>query len=392
MELGSVTERSTLSDEELTKIADMLKKFAADGENERQYTVSFLYAPKTGGTAPAIPGTAIWTSESLAIVARIELPSDTLSAASQALGSAFLSGDLLFELRAQLGDDFSECTLLSKAFRQSYVEQNVNKIDDFEARASNQLVADEDNQCLNNNGGCHPDVKCTPDPSRDPPVICGACPAGFDGDGTVAGTGCEDVDECTDPALVNGGCSPLVTCTNTIGGRTCGACPAGYTGGGTSGCVDHDACVDNPCAAGVHCEDDKPPLMTRTCGKCPAGQVGDGETCIGNPCFVRNGGCDPLRTCTVDESSGAAVCGDCPFGYELSGGSCVNKDGCANTPCYAGVICFDLAPPSDGYKCGECPPGYTGDGETCIRCGGKTGVECTSNKLTSPGLYCSNEC
>ena len=109
-----------------------------------------------------------------------ELPSDTLSAASQALGSAFLSGDLLFELRAQLGDDFSECTLLSKAFRQSYVERNVNKIDDFEARASNQLVADEDNQCLNNNGGCHPDVKCTPDPSRDPPVICGACPAGFD--------------------------------------------------------------------------------------------------------------------------------------------------------------------------------------------------------------------
>ena len=121
------------------------------GENERQYTVSFLYAPKTGGTAPAIPGTATWTSGSLTIVARIELSLRHTLRGGQALGSAFLSGDLLFELRAQLGDDFSECTLLSKAFRQSYVERNVNKIDDFEARASNQLVADEDNQCLNNN-------------------------------------------------------------------------------------------------------------------------------------------------------------------------------------------------------------------------------------------------
>ena len=40
--------------------------------------------------------------------------------------------------------------------------------------------------------------------------------------------------------------------------------------------------------------------------------------------------------------------------------------GCANTPCYAGVLCTDLAPPRDGYKCGKCPPGYTGDGETCV--------------------------
>ena len=80
--------------------------------------------------------------------------------------------------------------------------------------------------------------------------------------------------------MKNGGCDELVTCTDDgAGGSICGARPAGYDGDGTSGCVDHDACVDNPCAAGVHCEDDKPPLMTRTCGKCPAGQVGDGETC-----------------------------------------------------------------------------------------------------------------
>ena len=43
---------------------------------------------------------------------------------------------------------------------------------------------------------------------------------------------CLDVDECEDATLVNGGCSPLVVCSNTVGGRTCGGCPSGYAGNG----------------------------------------------------------------------------------------------------------------------------------------------------------------
>lgn len=45
---------------------------------------------------------------------------------------------------------------------------------------------------------------------------------------------CEDLDEC---ATNNGGCDPLTTCTNTSGSRACGACPAGYSGDGEGGCV-----------------------------------------------------------------------------------------------------------------------------------------------------------
>jgi hypothetical protein len=71
----------------------------------------------------------------------------------------------------------------------------------------------------------------------------------------VAGTGCLDIDECKDATLVNGGCSPLVVCSNTVGGQTCGGCPAGYAGNGV------------------------------TCGDV-------------NECAAANGGCDPLTACT----------------------------------------------------------------------------------------------
>ena len=73
-------------------------------------------------------------------------------------------------------------------------------------------------------------------------ALCGICPSGYTGDGVVSGTGCEDVNECVDTSLVNGGCSKLVTCSNVVGGRTCGACPVGYEGDGTT-CVDLDECA-----------------------------------------------------------------------------------------------------------------------------------------------------
>ena len=70
---------------------------------------------------------------------------------------------------------------------------------------------------------------------------------------------------------LNGGCDALTACVDsgTGAGSTCGPCPAGFTGDGTSGCVDYDACAAAaaPCAAGVHCEDSKAPLMTRMCGR-----------------------------------------------------------------------------------------------------------------------------
>ena len=145
-------------------------------------------------------------------------------------------------------------------------------------------------ECLQANGGCDTLTACT---NTEGGQTCGACPAGYKGSGE---TGCKKESAC---ANNNGGCDPLTKCGDTAtGGSSCGPCPAGYVGDGTEGCVDYDACAETPCAAGVHCEDDKAPLMTRKCGSCPPGQQGDGVTCKSNPCFLKNGGCDALTTCS----------------------------------------------------------------------------------------------
>src|SRR4051794_22075782 len=74
---------------------------------------------------------------------------------------------------------------------------------------------------------CSDNTSCEPGVS----VTC-ECADGFAGDGTAAGTGCVDLDECTagtDDCVDNGG-----TCTNTPGDWTCG-CQPGFQGDGTSG-------------------------------------------------------------------------------------------------------------------------------------------------------------
>ncbi|HUU02650.1 MAG TPA: EGF domain-containing protein [Myxococcota bacterium] len=85
----------------------------------------------------------------------------------------------------------------------------------------------DDNECIGEGSGhnCHADATCTNIPGG---FSC-ACNVGYTGDGTD----CSDIDECeTD----NGGCDPLVTCTNTMGGRTCGNCPDPYTNGADGVC------------------------------------------------------------------------------------------------------------------------------------------------------------
>jgi Calcium-binding EGF domain/IPT/TIG domain len=70
-----------------------------------------------------------------------------------------------------------------------------------------------------------------------------SCPHGYAGDGTTAGTGCTDINECT---TSTSSCDPLHgTCANTVGGFTCG-CAAGFTGDGVTsgtGCTDIDECA-----------------------------------------------------------------------------------------------------------------------------------------------------
>ncbi|KAK2160224.1 hypothetical protein NP493_1661g00003 [Ridgeia piscesae] len=61
---------------------------------------------------------------------------------------------------------------------------------------------------------------------------------------------------------------------------------------------------------------------------------------------------------------------ECSLGY--GGDFCqIDIDGCADQPCFSGVLCTDVAASDlsnhpDGFLCGTCPVGLTGDGSSCI--------------------------
>ena len=98
----------------------------------------------------------------------------------------------------------------------------------------------------------------------------------------------------------------------------------------------------------------------------------------------------PLTKCSADDVTGDATCGPCPKGYGRNPNDqfalCANVDGCANSPCFAGVLCTDAAPPKEGFTCGSCPIGYEGDGETCADVD-----ECaTNNGGCLDGTTCTN--
>ena len=141
----------------------------------------------------------------------------------------------------------------------------------------------EENLCVTKNP-CDPLTTCS-----DNGKTCSACPAGYKGSGK---SGCKPISSC---AKNNGGCDPSTQCSDDgAGGSSCGACPT-HTNGyfpwvagstGTTGCVDFDACADNPCFPGVECADtpavdaNKPSVVTDdglgknfTCVKCPDGYM-----------------------------------------------------------------------------------------------------------------------
>jgi len=280
----------TLSAGQLASIEAAFRRAAGGGVSIAGVTARVMYAPVDGSTAPvpAIPAAQTSTTRRLSrrrllqssgtggltVVTRITVPAASLADASQNLGAAFGSGELLTALRAALGSQYLESTFRSTASRQAWRDSSgETKGAVASGRISSQLVAADQDPCNAANGGCHGLVSCTADPSNDATgVLCGQCPAGYAGDAVVAGTGCVDIDECKDETVVNGGCSPLVVCSNTVGGRTCGGCPGGYTGSGVT-------CVDV------------------------------------NECAAANGGCDSLTACT--NTVGARTCGGCPPGYKV---------------------------------------------------------------------------
>ncbi|MFO0582258.1 MAG: hypothetical protein U0229_08305 [Anaeromyxobacter sp.] len=118
-------------------------------------------------------------------------------------------------------------------------------------------------------------------------------------------------------------CFAGVACTATGATFACGACPAGYEGNGVT-CADVNGCAGNPCAPGVTCADVPAPGAGFTCGACPPGQAGDGITCVeadgcaGNPCLA-------TTTCTDVPAPGtgytcsACTAASCPIFRALAG-------------------------------------------------------------------------
>ena len=263
MTLGN-TPKSTLTTSEIrnleTELGELVNQERGTGKGGKareDMTTMILYAPKTGdsSSSPEVPAVTARrlllsagasggsrrrgrrltqvSSLSMTLVVRFEVAEDDMSDTSAAIGRVFATGDALATARAVLGPLFEECTLRSTAARRAYwtKTKGVNEVvvDVLAARTSNQLVAAEDDPCVVANGGCVDGVTCSADPGSATGVSCGACPSGFEGDGHSEGTGCSDRDECSDLDLVNGGCSPLVTCTNVVGGRLCARVPPATT-------------------------------------------------------------------------------------------------------------------------------------------------------------------
>uniref|UniRef100_A0A673AMU3 Cubilin n=1 Tax=Sphaeramia orbicularis TaxID=375764 RepID=A0A673AMU3_9TELE len=170
-----------------------------------------------------------------------------------------------------------------------------------------------------------------------------------------------DVNECnlpTKPCSTN----PVVSCYNTPGSFYCGACPAGWQGNGYV-CQDVDECLINNggCSTTpmVQCLNT---MGSFHCGPCPPGYEGDGRTCTQtNICASNNGGCYPLATCTPSPGSSFPVC-TCPPGYVGNGygpaGCTQTSNVCqTNNPCVNGQCVGTSSSP--GYVC-NCNAGWGG--------------------------------
>lgn len=93
-----------------------------------------------------------------------------------------------------------------------------------------------------------PCAKCTAGATCTEAGTC-ECPAGYSGDGLLAGAGCANIDECT---AATSPCAAEATCQDSEGSYTC-TCTAGYTGDGRT-CADLDECATgSPCGSGAQC-------------------------------------------------------------------------------------------------------------------------------------------
>ena len=378
---------------------------AVDGEMRKVVTCNATLANATVNATrpPECVTTYVDTTYELGVFTvshRLSTTTASWGKVSGALEVAYSTGSLLHAARAALAADLGTETFTMRALGGVAVSggggassASLPSATAIPPRVSNQLVPEDQDPCKVANGGCDAMVSCMALPWEATGRLCGGCPAGFTGNGSVVG-GCVDVDECLEN---NGGCFHLSTCVNSQGGRACGPCPAGYVGDGVT-CADVDECLENnggcdPLTACVNT------VGGVACGACPLGYKGEGTTgCkLATDCGVNNGGCDALTQC-VNLGVGKSGCGACPIGYSGDGTTgCVDTDGCAGNPCAPGVHCTDVPAPGTGHTCGPCPPGQTGNGTVCVAnpCFVKNGgcdplTTCQVDPLSDGGRACSS--
>jgi len=175
--------------------------------------------------------------------------------------------------------------------------------------------------------GADPCDACDPLAACDAGVC--ACPAGYDGDGTV----CTDIDECADGTA---GCHAEATCTNEPGSFVC-ECDDGWVGDGMQ-CEAASSCADDPCDAHATCTDEPPGY---SCA-CEAGWSGNGFDCSDvDECANGTAGCDEHATCT--DLDGSFDC-ECDDGFAGNGFSCTGTAGygeaCVDPAVCASGLCI----------------------------------------------------
>ncbi|XP_077015414.1 cubilin-like [Tamandua tetradactyla] len=187
----------------------------------------------------------------------------------------------------------------------------------------------------------------------EPKYSC-VCEAGWTTEpGSAACT--RDLDECS---LLPTPCSPLAPCTNTPGSFYCGACPAGWHGNGYD-CQDINECEINNGGCSV-----APPVEcvntpgSYHCQACPPGYQGDGSACtLVDVCAVNNGGCHPRASCSA--GPGPLPFCSCPPGSTGAGhgpDGCAQLSGlCASHPCAHGQCTETVS----GHLC-KCEAGWAG--------------------------------
>ncbi|MFT7622233.1 MAG: hypothetical protein ACI9WU_001401 [Myxococcota bacterium] len=204
-----------------------------------------------------------------------------------------------------------------------------------------------------------------------------ACPQGYEGDGQASGSGCSDIDECSDIGLYP--CHAEASCTNTDGGAEC-ACLEGFTGNGVV-CVDFDECAGiggNNCHSKATCNNTPGSFIC----ECDPGWEGDGIQATGAS------GCLDLDECATPADAGGVDCGQgaecsnlpgsfecaCVEGWVKEGLFCTDVDECLDglDDCDENALCFNEA---GSYSC-QCVDGFEGDGTQCCGAPFATGDTC----------------